>query len=83
MSSGCEGTLSSQHSDLLRMSDLLALQSNLDIRLLLVAPDERRDRVEQILRPTLHAAREAARVRWRSTSRMNRPDPHSGSEPPD
>ena len=35
------------------MSDLLALQPNLEINLFLVAPDERRDKVEQeILRPT-------------------------------
>jgi hypothetical protein len=35
------------------MSDLLALQPNLDINLYLVAPDERRGKVEQeILRPT-------------------------------
>ena len=41
------------YSGLLRMSDLLALQPNLDIRLFLVAPDERHDKVEQeILRPT-------------------------------
>lgn len=41
------------YSGLLRMSDLLALQPNLDINLFLVAPDERRDKVEQeILRPT-------------------------------
>jgi hypothetical protein len=41
------------YSGLLRMSDLLALQPNLEIRLFLVAPDERRDKVEQeILRPT-------------------------------
>lgn len=41
------------YSGLLRMSDLLALQPNLDIRLYIVAPDERRDKVEQeILRPT-------------------------------
>ena len=41
------------YSGLLRMSDLLALQPNLDIRLYLVAPDERREKVEQeILRPT-------------------------------
>jgi hypothetical protein len=34
-------------------SDLLALQPNLDIKLYLVAPDERRNKVEQeILRPT-------------------------------
>jgi hypothetical protein len=41
------------YSGLLRMSDLLALQPNIDIRLYLVAPDERRDKVEQeVLRPT-------------------------------
>jgi hypothetical protein len=43
----------SVYSGLLRMSDLLALQPNLDIPLYLVAPDERRGKVEQeILRPT-------------------------------
>src|SRR5438270_8204401 len=43
----------SVYSGLLRMSDLLALQPNLDINLYLVAPDDRRDKVEQeILRPT-------------------------------
>jgi len=41
------------YSGLLRMSDLLALQPNLDIRLFLVAPDDRREKVAQeILRPT-------------------------------
>jgi hypothetical protein len=41
------------YSGLLRMSDLLALQPNLDIRLYLVAPEERRDKVAQeIRRPT-------------------------------
>ncbi len=41
------------YSGLLRMSDLLALQPNLDIKLYLVAPDDRRNKVEQeILRPT-------------------------------
>ena len=41
------------YSGLLRMSDLLALQPGLDIRLYLVAPDDRRNKVEQeILRPT-------------------------------
>ncbi len=35
------------------MSDLLALQPNLDIRLYVVAPDDRRSKVEQeIRRPT-------------------------------
>lgn len=41
------------YSGLLRMSDLLALQPNLDINLFLVAPDERRAKVEQeLLRPS-------------------------------
>ena len=41
------------YSGLLRMSDLLALQPNLEIKLYLVAPDERRAKVErEILRPT-------------------------------
>jgi hypothetical protein len=41
------------YSGLLRMSDLLALQPNLEINLFLVAPDEKRDKVEQeLLRPT-------------------------------
>ena len=43
----------SVYSGLLRMSDLLALQPNLEINLYLVAPDERRDKVKQeLLRPT-------------------------------
>ncbi|MBI3840324.1 MAG: hypothetical protein HY288_20575 [Planctomycetia bacterium] len=43
----------SVYSGLLRMSDLLALQPNLDIKLYLVAPDERRDKVEvEIRRPS-------------------------------
>ena len=41
------------YSGLLRMSDLLALQPNLDIKLYLFALDERRTKVEQeMLRPT-------------------------------
>lgn len=41
------------YSGLLRMSDLLALQPNIDINLYLVAPKERREKVEQeIRRPT-------------------------------
>ena len=41
------------YSGLLRMSDLMALQPNLDINLYLVAPDDRRTKVEQeLLRPT-------------------------------
>jgi|SRR5208337_329652 len=43
------------YSGLLRMSDLLALQPNLNIQIYLVAPDERRTKVEQeILRPTFN-----------------------------
>jgi hypothetical protein len=41
------------YSGLLRMSDLMSLQPNLDINLFLVAGDDRRDKVEQeLLRPT-------------------------------
>ncbi len=41
------------YSGLLRMSDLLALQPNLKIKLFIVAPDERQNKVEQeILRPS-------------------------------
>jgi hypothetical protein len=43
------------YSGLLRMSDLIALQPNLEIRLFLVAPDSRRDKVQQeMLRPTFN-----------------------------
>ncbi len=38
------------YSGLLRMSDLLALQPNLEIKLYIVAPDERRDKVEEEIR---------------------------------
>jgi hypothetical protein len=41
------------YSGLLRMSDLLAMQPNINIPLYLVAPDERRDKVmEEVNRPT-------------------------------
>jgi hypothetical protein len=41
------------YSGLLRMADLLALQPNMDIRLHIAAPPDRRDKVRQeILRPT-------------------------------
>jgi hypothetical protein len=41
------------YSGLLRMADLVAMQPNLNIRLFIVAPDERRDKVlEEIARPT-------------------------------
>lgn len=43
----------SVYSGLLRMSDLLALQPNLDVALYLVAPDDRQGKVRQeMLRPT-------------------------------
>ena len=43
----------SVYSGLLRMSDLLALQPNLAIDLFLVAPEERKEKVEsELLRPT-------------------------------
>ena len=42
------------------MSDLLALQPNLEIFLYLVAPDERREKVKQKYRALLFAARKAA-----------------------
>jgi hypothetical protein len=46
------------YSGLLRMSDLLSLQPNLDIKLYLVAPDERHDKVKQeIQRPTFSLLR--------------------------
>lgn len=49
---------SSIYSGLLRMSDLLAMQPNLSIRLYLVAPDERREAVKRELnRPTFARAR--------------------------
>jgi len=38
------------YSGLLRMADLLALQPNMDIRLYIVAPDERRDKVFREMR---------------------------------
>jgi hypothetical protein len=41
------------YSGLLRMSDLVAMQPNLNIRLYIVAPDDKRDRVlKEIARPT-------------------------------
>lgn len=48
------------YSGILRMSDLVALQPNLDIKLYLVAPDERRHRVfEELNRPTFTTGRRA------------------------
>lgn len=46
------------YSGLLRMSDLLSLQPNLDIKLYLVAPDDRRDKVAQEIRRPTFALRE-------------------------
>lgn len=44
---------SAVYSGLLRMSDLLALQPNLDVKLYIVAPDDRREKVEsEVRRPT-------------------------------
>lgn len=46
------------YSGLLRMADLLALQPNMDIRLHIVAPDERRDKVfREMLRPVFSLLR--------------------------
>lgn len=46
----------SVYSGLLRMSDLLALQPNLNINLFIVAPEPRREKVrDEILRPTFQA----------------------------
>jgi hypothetical protein len=46
------------YSGVLRMSDLLAMQPNLNVRLYLVAPDERRQKVrEEVNRPTFARAR--------------------------
>src|SRR5262249_5126164 len=43
------------YSGLLRMADLLALQPNMDIRLCIVAPDERRDKVFREMRRPVFA----------------------------
>jgi hypothetical protein len=46
------------YSGILRMSDLLAMQPNLNVRLYLVAPDERRQKVrDEVNRPTFARAR--------------------------
>jgi hypothetical protein len=46
------------YSGLLRMSDLLALQPNLDIRIFIVAPEERASKVEQEMRRPTFQLRE-------------------------
>lgn len=44
------------YSGLLRMSDLLVMQPNLDLPIFLVAPEERRDKVKtEVNRPTFHS----------------------------
>jgi len=48
------------YSGLLPMSDLLALQPNLDLALFLVAPDERRAKVRQEIKRPTFAYREKA-----------------------
>ena len=49
------------YSGLLRMADLLALQPNMDIRLHIVAPAERRERVlREIRRPVFSLLDRAA-----------------------
>lgn len=66
----------SVYSGLLRMSDLLALQPNLNIKLYLVAPDERRDKVEQeTLGPTFTLREKPLRknaASWRSRNWLKR-----------
>ena len=58
----------SVYSGLLRMSDLMALQPNLDINLYLVAPDERREKVKQeILRPTFSLREKPLAEVWASS----------------
>ncbi len=76
----------SVYSGLLRMSDLLALQPNLDIRLYVVAPDDRRSRVEQEIRRPTFVYRDkplpdrfAAFCRLKCWSRQSRAYQHSVS----
>jgi hypothetical protein len=50
------------YSGLLRMSDLVSMQPNINIRLYIVAPDERRDKVfSEINRPTFTSLKPALR----------------------
>lgn len=53
---------STVYSGLLRMSDLVTMQPNIDIRLYIVAPDERRDKVfSEINRPTFSGLKKPLR----------------------
>ncbi len=59
------------YSGLLRMSDLIALQPNLNIDLFIVAPDERRDKVKsEINRPTFAKLKLLQRCRYIAYSRL-------------
>ncbi len=51
------------YSGILRMADLVALQPNMSIRLHIVAPDDRRDKVFRELRRPVFAALEEGRLR--------------------
>ena len=60
------------YSGLLRMSDLLALQPNLEINLFLVAPDERQDKVGRgFYVPRLRSAKSLSR-RFADSSRFSK-----------
>ena len=55
------------YSGLLRMADLLALQPNMQIRLHIVAPEERRDKVlREIKRPVFSLSEHAPRYEKRT-----------------
>ncbi len=57
------------YSGLLRMADLISMQPNLDIRLFIVAPEEKRQRVlTEIARPTFSALHPPLRKRARYIS---------------
>ena len=59
------------YSGLLRMSDLIALQPNLNINLFIVAPDVRRDKVKsEINRPTFAKLNLPKRCRYIAYSRL-------------
>ena len=59
------------YSGLLRMSDLTTLQPNIDIRLFIVAPDERRERVgSEINRPTFASAKLPRLCRYIAYSKL-------------
>jgi hypothetical protein len=67
------------YSGLLRMADLLALQPNMDIRLHIVAPDERREKVfREMMRPVFSLldrgplSRSCTFICYESVDAMNR-----------